>query len=68
MKKIFKYMTMAAAALTLTTACSEDQLTTAPTTSVTGDVMTQDNEKAMIALNGIYRSMYTSGWSTPGPP
>jgi len=66
MKKIFKYMTMAAAALTLTTACSEDQLTTAPTTSVTGDVMTQDNEKAMIALNGIYRSMYTSGWSTTG--
>jgi len=66
MKKLFKYIVMAAAGITLTTACSQDQLETAPTTSVTADFMTTSNDAAMIALNGIYRSMYTSGWSTTG--
>lgn len=52
--------------LTLATACSDDQLETSPTTAVSGTTMTQSNDAAMIALNGIYRSMYTSGWSTSG--
>lgn len=55
-----------AAVLTLATACSEDQLETSPTTAVSGSTMTQSSDAAMIALNGIYRSMYTSGWSTTG--
>ena len=66
MKKIFNYLIAGAAVLTLATACSEDQLETSPTTAVSGSTMTQSNDAAMIALNGIYRSMYTSGWSTTG--
>ena len=66
MKKIFYYLIAGAAVLTLATACSEDQLETSPTTAVSGTTMTQSNDAAMIALNGIYRSMYTSGWSTTG--
>jgi len=65
MKNIFKYLIAGAALASLTTACS-DQLETSPTTAVSGTTMTQSNDAAMIALNGIYRSMYTSGWSTTG--
>lgn len=65
MKNIFKYLIAGAALVSLTTACS-DQLETSPTTAVSGTTMTESNDAAMIALNGIYRSMYTSGWSTTG--
>ena len=65
MKKIFKYLFAGAAIVMLSTACS-DQLETSPTTAVSGTTMTESNDAAMIALNGIYRSMYTSGWSTTG--
>jgi len=65
MKNVFKYLVIGAAITTLTTACS-DQLETSPTTSVSGQTMTASNDAAMISLNGIYRSMYTSGWSTTG--
>lgn len=65
MKNLFKYFFIGAALTTLTTACS-DQLETSPTTAVSGQTMTASNDAAMISLNGIYRSMYTSGWSTTG--
>lgn len=66
MKNIIKYLIVGVAAIMLTTACSKDQLETSPTTAVSGQTMTQSSDAAMIALNGIYRSMYTSGWSTTG--
>lgn len=65
MKTFIKYFFIGAAVLTGATACS-DQLETSPTTSVSGTTMTASNDAAMIALNGVYRSMYTSGWSTSG--
>ena len=64
--KSLKYILIGFAALALTTSCSQDQLETSPTTSVSGTTMTQSNDAAMISLNGLYRSMYTSGWSTTG--
>ena len=64
--KSLKYIFMGFAALALTTSCSEDQLETSPTTAVSGTTMTESNDAAMISLNGLYRSMYTSGWSTTG--
>ena len=66
MKNIFKYAMICVAGVLMTTACSEDQLETSPTTAVSGTTMTESSDAAMIALNGIYRSMYTSGWSTSG--
>lgn len=66
MKNIFQYVIAGAVILALTTACSKDQLETSPTTSVSGSTMTESSDAAMISLNGIYRSMYTSGWSTTG--
>ena len=47
-------------------ACTDDALETTPSDSMAGnDVITSTNT-ALISLNGIYRSMYTSGWSTTG--
>lgn len=66
MKNIFKYVIAGAAGVLLMTSCTEEQLNTSPTTAVSGTTMTESSDAAMIALNGIYRSMYTSGWSTSG--
>ncbi|MBP6065921.1 MAG: RagB/SusD family nutrient uptake outer membrane protein [Bacteroides sp.] len=43
--------------------CSDD-LNTEPTNKVSGSVTMADASSAEAALNGIYRAMYVSGWST----
>lgn len=67
MKAIFKYTLMSLLAVGLLTACSEDRLETSPSTSVdTGSLMV-NTDKALTALNGMYRLFYvtgyTSGWA-----
>jgi hypothetical protein len=64
--KSLKYLFIGFAATVLVSSCAQEQLETSPTTAVAGTTMTQSNDAAMIALNGLYRSMYTSGWSTTG--
>ena len=44
--------------------CSSDLLETEPTDKMSGSTFMSDATKALIPLNGIYRSMYTAGWST----
>lgn len=46
--------------------CNSDLLETEPTDSMSGSTFMGDATKALIPLNGIYRSMYTAGWSTTG--
>lgn len=65
MKKIFKYSLVLMGILAMA-ACSEDKLETQPTDSVSGTTLFSDAKAAMVPLNGLYRSMYTSGWSTTG--
>lgn len=64
MNKIIKYLFLGAFTLTFAASCSDDQLETSPTDRVSGSAMQGSASNAMIALNGIYRSMYTAGWST----
>ena len=68
MKKIFKYtfVGLLAGGMLLTTSCSEDQIETAPTRSMSGQGLLANGNAALVALNGIYREMYTAGWSTTG--
>ena len=68
MKAIFKYtfVGLLAGMMLTTTSCSEDQLTTVPTQSMSGQGLLANGKAALVALNGIYREMYTSGWSTTG--
>lgn len=65
MKKIFKYSFGLLGMMALA-ACSGDKLETQPTDSVSGTTLFSDAKAAMVPLNGLYRSMYTSGWSTTG--
>lgn len=66
MKINLKYIFAGLLTLGLTVSCSDDQLETSPTTAVSGSAISGSADNAMIALNGIYRSMYTAGWSTSG--
>ncbi len=63
MKKII-YAFIAISGLLSLSACSEDSLITDPTDSISKDAMMEDGQHALVSLNGIYRSMYTPGWST----
>ena len=65
MKKIFKY-SLGLLGMMALAACSGDKLETQPTDSVSGTTLFSDAKAAMVPLNGLYRSMYTSGWSTTG--
>ena len=66
MKKIFKYLFIGAFGLLTLSSCSSDLLETEPTDSMSGSTFMSDATKALVPLNGIYRSMYTAGWSTSG--
>jgi hypothetical protein len=67
MKSILKYSFVALlGGMMLTTSCTEDQLTTVPTQSMSGQGLLANGKAAQVALNGVYREMYTSGWSTTG--
>ena len=68
MKNIFKYtfVGLLTGGMLLTTSCSEDLIETAPTQSMSGQGLLASGNAALVALNGIYREMYTAGWSTGG--
>lgn len=65
MKKIF-YPALAVILAAGLSSCSEEALNTAPTTSISTDALYESATTALTPLNGIYRSMYTAGWSTGG--
>ena len=63
MNKFLKYTFVGCLALGLATSCSDDQLETTPTQDIAGTAMEGSASNAMISLNGIYRLLYTAGWS-----
>lgn len=66
MKAILKYMFVGLLSCGMFTACTEDSLETAPTDSMSGTGLLGNATAALVPLNGVYRSMYTAGWSTSG--
>ena len=65
MKSIFKYTCLGLlAGSMLVTSCSKEQIETAPTQSMSGQGLLANANAALVTLNGIYREMYTAGWST----
>ena len=66
MKAIFKYTLIFLLGCVLLTACSEDLLETSPSTAVATNEMTESSSKAIAAIDGMYRFLYrtgyTSGW------
>jgi len=66
MKKLFKYLFIGMFGMLVLSSCDSKLLETEPTDSMSGSTFMSDATKALVPLNGIYRSMYTSGWSTTG--
>lgn len=64
MKKLFKYMFVGLMGCATLSSCLDDALETAPTDSMSGSGLLANANAALVPLNGIYRSMYTAGWST----
>ncbi len=48
--------------------CSDSILDTVPTESVSGTDIFSDAENALVAVNGIYRLMYTGSWGSGWEP
>jgi len=65
MKKYFAYILVLAAAMNFAS-CNQDLLETTPTDRASGSGMFANANAALVPLNGIYRLMYTQGWSTTG--
>ena len=66
MKKLFKYMFVGVLSCGMLASCADDALETSPTTSMSGTSLMANGNAALVPLNGIYRSMYSAGWSTTG--
>ncbi len=66
MKKIFQYIFVCLLGCTVLFSCTDDSLETSPTDSMSGEGLLVNANTALVPLNGIYRSMYTAGWSTTG--
>lgn len=46
--------------------CNQQMLEFSPTDSGSGDRMLKEASTAITSINGVYRSMWTAGWSTTG--
>lgn len=65
MKKTFKYIFVSLLGCATLSSCLESSLETAPTDSMSGSGLLANANAALVPLNGIYRSMYSS-WSPAG--
>ena len=64
MKKIIKYSLITVISGFLAVSCQNDFLETEPTQESSANKMFSTATDALVPLNGIYRMMYTQGWST----
>jgi starch-binding outer membrane protein, SusD/RagB family len=60
MKNIFKRVTPLALAVLLLAGCEKDYLETSPSSDVPSELVFQTTDGATVALNGVYRSMWSS--------
>ena len=59
-KKLYIIVAAAIAAV----GCDSDMLEFNPTDSGSGEELMKEASTAITSINGIYRSMWTAGWST----
>ena len=55
---------LAVTAIMAASSCSKSSLEFSPTDSGSGDDILREASTAISSVNGIYRSMWTAGWST----
>lgn len=61
-KKLYILAALAIASVS----CDSDMLEFSPTDSGSGEELMKEASTAITSINGIYRSMWTAGWSTTG--
>lgn len=64
MKVLYKYTLLSLLGIFVLTACSEDRLETSPTTAVATGEMTANTGKAIAAIDGMYRFLYVTGYTS----
>lgn len=64
MKAINKYLLIGFLGVGMMTSCSEDRLETSPSTAVATGEMTGSAGSAIAAVDGMYRLLYTYGYTT----
>ena len=64
MKTIYKFSLITLLSMTMFSSCSEDLLDTSPTTAIATNEIGQSTGKAMAAINGMYRLLYTYGYTS----
>ena len=64
MKAIFKYTFACLLGVGMFASCSEDRLETSPTTAVATGEIVASASKALAAVDGMYRFMYTYGYTS----
>lgn len=62
MKKLALYILTMSSIIGIT-ACSDDYLNTSPSTSISSDGIMASASTAIVPLNGIYKTMYSEGWT-----
>lgn len=68
MKKALYILIMAGCAAILSVSCSKEILNTSPAGSLSESEIFGDSNKAQSAVDGIYRLMYSNGWSSGWEP
>lgn len=63
MKKILNVLIVALGVSMLFASCKKEVLETAPAGALSGAEIFGDSQKAQSAVDGIYRMMYSNGWS-----
>ena len=64
MKTIYKFSLMSLLGLVMFNSCSQDLLETSPTTAIATNEIAQSSAKAIAAIDGMYRFMYSTGYTT----
>lgn len=64
MKTIYKFSLITLLSMAMFSSCSEDLLDTSPTTAIATNEIGQSTGKAMAAINGMYRLLYTYGYTS----
>lgn len=64
MKTIYKFSLITLLSMAMFSSCSEDLLDTSPTTAIATNEIAQSSGKALAAINGMYRLLYTPGYTS----
>lgn len=64
MKRIYKFSLISLLGMIMFNSCSQDLLETSPTTAIATNEIAQSSGKAIAAIDGMYRLLYSTGYTS----